>query len=1003
MSEIQKALKELEDRPRTPIATYRVQMHKEFPFTAAIQILPYINKLGISDFYTSPLLKAGPGSQHGYDIVDHNQLNPELGTEMEYESFVAALEKQRLHHLLDFVPNHMGIYPDTNLWWRDVLENGPSSQFAHYFDIDWHPIKSELHNKVLLPILGDQYGLVLERGELTLEFDQGSLYVRYFDKTIPVNPTEVPAVLRHGIDALQEELKDDAHLREFLSIMTELSHLPSAESPDDKEKIEERRRENQVARERLARLAGESARLRQHIHSAVEAANGKPGDPRSFDTLHQLLEHQFYRLASWNTASHEINYRRFFDVNQLGGVRMELPDVFQATHGLLLRLLAENKIRALRLDHPDGLYDPAGYFNALQEAFLERWIAERLPARALTDADREELRRWRRDGIAQSLQSFQARPLYVAAEKILSSNETMPPAWSLDGSSGYDFLNDLNRLFIDTRHTAELRDFGMAFTGKRAPLDVVIYAGKRLIMTTTMASELNVLAHALNRISEGNRLSRDFTLDSLRDALREVIACFPVYRTYVNAQECTTADRQVIDRAIQRARRRNPAMEPSIFKFVREVLVPHDVAGLSDEERARRVAFSMKFQQYTGPVQAKGLEDTAFYRYNILISINEVGGDPGRFGSSIKEFHEGNLKRRREWPYSMLTTSTHDTKRGEDARARLNVLSEIPERWEKQVLEWTQLTPSAKTSVDSDVMPDGNDEYLYYQALVGAWSPEFSTAAARAGLAERMRAYMSKAIREAKLRTSWIAPNEEYEKAVDRFVQDTLLGETSKRFWPSFENFCKSIAPTGVVNSLSQIILKIISPGIPDFYQGTEFWDVSLVDPDNRRPVDYARRETALKELESVFQAAGSVRQDLLGKLLMEWPDGRVKLYTTVAALRLRQLQPSVFLDGDYLPVYAQGPRADHCVAVARKLGPTWVLSVTPRWVAGLGENGMGLAAWEGATLSLPPVAASFSWKNRLTGETIAARAGGAPLPVGELLRVFPVGIFTNEGGAFSE
>ena len=971
MEELSPLLSSLQKRRRNPIATYRLQLHKDFNFKQAEAVLPYLVQLGITDCYSSPLLMAAPGSQHGYDICDHNRLNPELGSDHDYAGFVNELEKQNMGHVLDFVPNHMGVYPDTNPWWHDVLENGPVSPYARFFDIDWDPIKPELKNKVLLPILGDQYGLVLERGELQLSFENGALVLNYFDHKIPVNPRQTPKVLKVGLEALQAEMKDDPALREFLSILTELEHLPSVQGATT-ERIEERQREKEVARERLAKLFQSSPRIRQHVTDGMKVFNGHPGHSQSFNPLHELLEAQFYRLSDWKTASHEINYRRFFDINELAGVRMEAPEVFRATHSLILRLLGENKILGLRLDHPDGLYDPASYFAELQNAFLESWAEHhKLP-----------LEKGEVEG---------RKPLFVVGEKILSSGEDLPVSWSLDGTSGYDFLNDVNRLFVNPAHASRLRDIYIRFTGKTFPLEAVVYISKRLIMMTTMSSELNVLAHAINRISEQNRRSRDFTLDSLRDALREVVACFPVYRTYITEKECTPADRQTLERAIGRARRRNPAMEPSIFNFVREVLIPHGVAGLDPLEFKRRLEFSMKFQQYTGPVQAKGVEDTAFYRYIPLLSLNEVGGDPQKFGGTVKEFHEANARRARRWPHSMLATATHDTKRGEDARARINVLSEIPDLWQQKVEEWSRLNQGARTSFEGESLPDTNDEYLYYQALLGAW-PAQSRDESREDLTKRMKAYMSKAIKEAKLKSSWIAPDVDYEKAMEQFVQKTLLGESSTAFLASFEPLARKIAAAGMINSLAQVVLKLTSPGVPDFYQGTELWDLSLVDPDNRRPVDYAHRQKLLSSLDTGVESAD---------LLNSWEDGRIKMAVTAAGLRLRRSLPDLFLEGDYQPVTIEGDQADHVVAYARRFQESSVLVVIPRLLGSVmihQEHAPIGVSWRLTRLVLPPELAGRSFRNIFTQKVVQPQLNGgdAGLSLVEVLEEWPVAILVD-------
>ncbi len=710
-------------------------------------------------------------------------------------------------HLLDFVPNHMGIDSASNPWWRDVLENGPSSPFARYFDIDWSPIKPELKNKVLLPILGEPYGNALENGQMRLVFEGGSLFLRYGDQSFPVNPRRIPEVLKKNLDVLEKEMKDSADLREFLSILTELSNLPSS-SDQDVSRVEERQREKEVARDRLARLVKLSPRIHEHIQERIRAFNGEPGKPESFDALHQFLESQAYRLAYWKTASHEINYRRFFDVNQLAGLRMESADVFEATHERVLRLIADGKVTGLRLDHPDGLYDPQAYFEALQKSVKE--------------------------------------PIYLVVEKILSKNESLRKAWTIDGTSGYDFLNLVNHLWIDARHAQAFEEIYERFIGESVNIEDVIYQSKRLIMSTSMASELNVLGHMLNQISESNRRWRDFTLDSLRFALREIVACFPVYRTYINGPIASPSDELVITKAVAQAKRRNPATESSIFDFIRDLLIPQRIPGIPIEDYQKHLAFTMKFQQYTAPVQAKGVEDTAFYRCHKFLSLNEVGGDLRQFGVSVSDFHQANIERQKNWPSSMLATATHDTKRGEDSRARLDVLSEIPQEWGREVSRWAEMNRRHKTMLEDQPAPDANDEYLFYQTVIGIWEPNGSE-----DHITRLRDYMIKATREGKRHTSWIRPNEEYEKALVDFVEKTLADHAPGGFSAALEQFGQRIAPIGMINSLSQVALKMACPGVPDFYQGTELWDWNLVDPDNRRPVDYELRKKYMDELET--------------------------------------------------------------------------------------------------------------------------------------------------------
>jgi (1->4)-alpha-D-glucan 1-alpha-D-glucosylmutase len=983
----------LRERQRMPVSTYRLQLHAGFTFRDARAVVPYLAKLGITDVYCSPYLRARPGSTHGYDICDHRMLNPELGSEADYQAFVEELARYRLSQVLDFVPNHMAVDPVQNPWWRDVLEDGPASRFARFFDIDWHPVKPELDGKVLLPVLGDHYGLVLERGELQLAFKDGALALHYFERDLPIDPAQYPRVLRTGLESLQAELPaDDAELVEFLSILTALDHLPALSETDAK-RVAERQREKKVARDRLARVVEGSPRIRQHVDGALRAFNGQPGQPHSFDRLHELLEGQPYRLAYWRTAFDEINYRRFFDIRELAGVRMEEPEVFAATHELVLRLIREGKVTGLRLDHLDGLFDPAGYVERLQEAVLQEWASDLAPADISKEEWQRQVRAWR-----SAERNVAERPFYVVAEKILSGHETLPDSWPIHGTSGYDFLNDLNRLFVEAENARPMKRVYERFTGLTEPFADVVYECKKLITWTALASELNVLAHALNRLSEGNRRARDFTLNSLREALREVVACFPIYRTYVNQSGATDTDRQMIQTALARAGRRNPAMEPSVFDFLRRVLLPADDGEeLPPEEVGKRLDFAMKFQQYTGPVQAKGMEDTSFYRYNRLLSLNEVGGDPQRFGGATAQFHEANRLRLRHWPSALLATATHDTKRGEDARARLNVLSEVPDEWRRLLFQWTRINTGNRGTVDGEPAPDRNDEYLFYQALLGAWPAANEAPAAPGELVQRLRDYMLKAVKEAKVHTSWINPHEGYDRAVGDFVDKTLTGPRAARFLAAFLPFQRRIARLGMANSLAQLVLKLVSPGVPDFYQGTELWDLSLVDPDNRRPVDFDRRQQLLGDLEPALGEESSGVAGEVAKLLDHWQDGRIKQFITACGLRLRRCLPDVFLHGEYLPLEGTGEQVDHLVGVARRLENQVVLAIVPRLPAALAATHLPLGqdAWKTTRLMLPSGIPAGPFRNAITHERVetASESGHLSICVADALATCPVAL----------
>src|SRR3954447_8434290 len=962
-------------RPRyVPASTYRLQIHRDFPLTDATAIVPYLSRLGIGACYTSPYFTAAPGSTHGYDVADHNEINPEVGGAEAHAAFTAALARFEMGHVVDFVPNHMGIGTGNNARWNDLLENGPSSPAAIFFDVDWRPVKAELHAKLLLPILGDQYGRVLERGELQLAFEDGVVVLRYFERTLPINARESSRVYVGAIESARTILgADSPHLNEFLSIISSLQNLaPYTET--DPVRIAERQREKEVARARLVRLCADAPDVQVAIENAIRVFNGTRGDASSFDALHQLLEAQAYRLAYWRTASHEINYRRFFDINTLAGLHIENKEVFDETHRLLGELIRDGKVQGVRVDHPDGLFDPRRYFSMLQQLAANAW--------GLADGP----------GRQESIDPN--RPMYVVAEKILSSGEQLPVEWAVHGTTGYNYLNDLNGLFVDPSQARRTRRVYGKLTGRNEPFDDVLYATKRLIVSTAMSSELNVLAHMLNRIGEGNRKSRDFTLDSLRDVITEVVACFPVYRTYVDEDGWRPADRAVVSRAIARARRRNPAMESSLFDFFREVVLPRDPGEepvpprherrdgyppLDEAEANERRRFAMKFQQYTGPVQAKGLEDTAFYRYNVLLSLNEVGGDPSRFGRSVEEFHDANASRAATWPFEMLATATHDTKVGEDVRARIDVLSEFPDEWSRQVSRWMRINKAYRTIVDGEPAPDRSDEYRFYQALVGVWPTDVPADAtqAPAELVDRLCEYMLKAVREAKVHTSWLTTNQPYEDALVAFVRRALSGSGSGRLLSAFRPFQERVASLGMLNSLAQTTLKLGSPGVPDIYQGTELWDLSLVDPDNRRPVDFAHRTRLLDDVDALLAREPRDRPAAVSQWLDDWKDGRIKLLVTVAGLRLRKELPHLFVGGSYLPLATEITVPGAAAAFARTAhspngGTDGVVFAVPRLCHALIDAGspaaLGADCWKTSRIMIPPCLAERTFRHEVTG-----------------------------------
>jgi len=947
-----------------PASTYRLQLTPNLGFVQAREIVPYLAALGITDCYVSPILAPRPGSTHGYDVCDHNKLNPDLGTMEEFQSFCHALQHHSMGLVLDFVPNHMGIDPEANQLWRSVLENGPSSPYANFFDIDWNPVKDELKNKVLLPVLDDQYGSVLESGRLQIRFDGGSFSLQYANFNFPINPRQARLVLIHQLDRLRGQLGEGhADLRELLSILFHLEHIPPFVETAP-EMVEARDREKSIAIQRLAAVAANSTLIRNHIESNIREFNGTVGSPHSFDLLHQLLDEQPYRLSYWTTAVHEINYRRFFDVNELAGIRMEDPVVFHFTHALLRELTRQKLVTGLRLDHVDGLFNPRQYFTDLQHYCAPD------------------------DG-----------PIYVLVEKILSVGESLRADWDIHGTTGYEYLNDVAGLFVDSAGGASLRKLYVRFTGRSTRFADLVYESKKLIVATSMAGELNVLAHELNRISESDRRYRDFTLDSLQEGLREVVACFPVYRSYATPEGHDSYDERAVDAAVADSLRRNPALEPSMFSFIRAMLLPQKTPELSDADYERRVRFAMKFQQYTGPVQAKGVEDTAFYRFAPLASLNEVGGEPARFGRSVEEFHHANRQRRELWPLSMLSTTTHDTKRGEDARCRISVLSEIPDEFRTALFRWTRANAGLKKLVHGAPAPDRADEYLYYQALLGAWPTDLQDLPPEE-FVDRMRSYMRKAIKEEKVHSSWIHPSLDYDDAISGFVQRTLSGLSGKRFLRTFLPFQQQVARAGMVNSLAQLILKVASPGVPDFYQGSELWDLNLVDPDNRRAVDFAARAALLHEIGPLLEESLSVdeRKETLRALLHDWPSGKLKFFCTAAALNLRRRCKDLFLFGEYVPLEIHGGRCSHILALGRQHGQDLVVAVVPRVSSKFFADALGLPVgpecWHDTAVALAPRFRDRSYRDLFTGEVFAAKEN---IAVGSACSILPVSLLVAQ------
>ena len=952
-----------------PVATYRLQFSADFRLSDAINLVDYLAKLGITDIYASPIFTSRKGSTHGYDVTDPTQIDPDIGTANEFEQLQNKLIESGMRLVLDIVPNHMAASTE-NRWWMDVLENGSESVFASYFDIDWHPATRNLEGKVLLPVLGRSFGETLDRGELRLFFQNGKFYVQYFDLIFPLKPRSYRRVLKHRFDDLKKILPEESpSFQEYSGIVAALSSL--SEPARSTAEAEKRVRLDAV-RERLQRLIAENSGIAAFIDENIAYFNGRPGEAASLSALEHLLGEQHFRLAYWQDPNEAINYRRFFAISDLVGIRAEDPLVFDATHDQIFHLCAKGAIRGLRVDHIDGLRDPAGYLNKLQE----RLITSQPPG---------------------------SGPSYLLVEKILSHNESLPEDWPVSGTTGYEYLNAANGLFVCQPGAHNLEKIYFDFISRDMNFPDVIYEKKKLVMNTLLRVEMRSLGRHLADLASHDRYARDILRPELMDALIEVTACFPVYRTYIRNLDAPDSAKLLIERAIDEARERRPQLSRTCFAFLRDVLTLANPPHILPDQREERLAFVIRWQQFTGPIIAKGLEDTALYVYYPLLSLNEVGGNPEPSKVLPQEgFVEFIRERQRRWPDSMNATSTHDSKLSEDVRARLNVLSEIPDEWAKEVAQWSKENESHKQSVDGRKVPDANEEYLIYQALVGMWPADRSELSS---ISERLREYAIKAIREAMVHTRWTEPNRAHELAVSTFIQKILSRQDHSPFLCGVARFLQKVAYAGMINGLSQALLKIACPGVPDFYQGSELWNRHLVDPDNRRAVDFQIRTEALQALVdgAHFETAG-----IAGDLLAQWPDGRVKLFMIWKALGCRRQYPELFREGEFAPLEVAGERSHHVVSFLRRLGDEQAILVIPRWVANIPNSGDKTAAgkfWKGTNLQLPPETPN-SWRNVFTAKTTESRPGGGKplIPVGELFADFPVALLvpheTSTAGA---
>jgi (1->4)-alpha-D-glucan 1-alpha-D-glucosylmutase len=877
-------------------ATYRVQLHGGFGFTDAAEIAAYLAELGISHLYCSPYLQAAPGSTHGYDVVNPHKVNEELGGAEGHARLCAALDENGLKQVLDIVPNHMAIGGRENPWWWDVLENGPSSRYAAYFDVDWDPPEAKLRNMVLLPVLGDHYGRLVERAELTLEREGAQFIIRYHDQIFPVSPRSLDDLI-----ATAAQRCDSNHLA---FIADALGQLPPS-TATDWDAVRKRHRHKEVLREQLMSLYEEQPKVAAALDQVVAEVNSNP------DQLDALLERQNYRLAFWRTAGRESGYRRFFDINTLAGLQSEDEQVFAQTHALILDWLKREVLDGVRVDHPDGLRDPEQYFNRLHIACPRAWIT---------------------------------------AEKILEPGERLPESWPIAGTTGYDFIYRVNNLFVDPAAETALSQFYGEFTGEPTDFAAIVSDKKHFVLREILGSDLNRLTALFVDICERHRRHRDYTRHELHEALREVTACFPVYRTYVRAEAgvVTDDDARVINGSIENAKANRPELDAELFDFFRDILLLRKRGQLETE-------LVMRFQQLTGPVMAKSVEDTAFYSFNRLVSLNEVGGEPGHFGLSPEEFHAACAAAQARWPRTMLASSTHDTKRSEDVRARINLLSEIPDRWSEAVRRWAEINDRYRR----ENLPDRNTEYLLYQTLVGAWPIE----------TDRVLAYMEKASREAKTHTSWTNPNPAYEDALRAFIEGIM---NHPPFTTDLQEFVKPLVEPGRINSLAQTLLKLTAPGVPDFYQGTELWDLSLVDPDNRRPVDYQKRRRFLAKMKQMTAEQVWSRMD----------SGLPKMWLIRKILKLRHERQLFAPEHSYRAVVPRGAKSAHVIAFVRG---ERAATVVPRWSLKRGN-------WGDTAIEIP----NGTWRNALTNESV----DGGEILITDLLKNFPVALLSREEAA---
>ena len=921
--------------PSQPVrATLRLQFHRGFTLDDAVPLVPYFARLGISHLYASPLLCARAGSMHGYDVVDPTRVNPELGGEAALGRLVGSLRQHGMGLLLDIVSNHMAVGGADNPWWQDLLRWGRLSPYGEFFDIQWHSPDPLLEGQLLLPFLGSDYGVALQEGTLTLCFDaaQGEFHVEHYQHHFPICPSDYGELLRVQGEpdaALAERLK------QLADAFSTLRYQPDAHAQAGPL----HRQLQDAAREPRVRAA-----IEQHL--ALYDSRQPPG----FARLHALLEQQGYRLASWRTAADDINWRRFFDINELGGLRVERPAVFEATHGKIFQLIADGLVDGLRIDHIDGLADPRGYCRKLRRR-------------------------------VDALRPGQHLPIYV--EKILGADESLRRDWGVDGSTGYEFMNQLSLLQHDPQGAEPLAALWSRYSERPADFLEEARLARQQLLNGSLASDFESVAQALLQVARNDVMSRDLTLGAIRRALQALIVHFPVYRTYIGACGRSAADEVVFQQALQGARNTLGEADWPVLACLQQWLGGYGWRQLPPG-RPRKVLkhACVRFQQLTSPAAAKAVEDTAFYRSAVLLSRNDVGFSSERFCAPAEDFHAACRERLATFPDNLLASATHDHKRGEDTRARLAVLSELSPWYVEQVEHWRSL---AQLLRGDPLAPDGGDELILYQALLGSWPLQLRSDdyPGLQDYARRLWGWQEKALREAKLHSSWAAPNDAYESAVRDFIERLLLSAEGLPLRSAIAAAVQLIAPAGALNGLAQSLLRMTVPGVPDLYQGNEFWDFSLVDPDNRRPVDFAARQQALDHPGETME------------LLANWRDGRIKQALIVATLARRSEYPELFRRGTYQALPVQGRHAGKVLAFMREHQGQRAVVIVPRLVARLLESSaqpwVDAPDWGDTRVHLPFAAPGQNLKGLFSTRAVTPHKD---LTISSALRDFPVNLF---------